>query len=50
MKIPNTKDRYRLTSPTDSGDQFCKKIKGGCCHFLAGERRKKKKNWGGNCR
>jgi hypothetical protein len=44
MKIPNTKDRYRLTSPTDLGDQFCKKIKGGCCYFFwqeKGERRKR---------
>jgi hypothetical protein len=40
MKIPNTKDRYRLTSPTDLGDQFCKKIKGGCCYYLAGEKEK----------
>jgi hypothetical protein len=33
-----------LTSPTDLGDQFCKKIKGGCCYFFwqeKGERRKR---------
>ena len=42
MKIPNTTDRYRLT-PTDWGDQFREKMKVGCCYFLAGERRKKKK-------
>jgi hypothetical protein len=22
------------------GDQFCKKIKGGCCYYLAGEKEK----------
>jgi hypothetical protein len=42
MKIPNTKDRCRLT-PTDLGDQFCKKIKGGCCYFLAGEGERRKR-------